>query len=120
MGRHELARPPARQDGKALEANWKPGLTYVIRIREAGTEEWSFGFETPLTHCSVVDLKPGTEYEMQVRAKNAAGEGEPRLVRIRTNPTGSAIPRRYAPDRIRRAFRADTRPGSTKSASRRT
>ena len=88
-GTNWLVRLPV-EDGKVLEANWKPGLTYVVRIREARTEAWSFGFETPLNHFSVVDLKPGTEYEMQVRARNAAGEGEPRLVRIRTNPAGNA------------------------------
>ena len=36
------------EDGKALEAKWEPGLTYVVRIREVGTEAWSFGFETPV------------------------------------------------------------------------
>ena len=76
------------QDGNILQAKWKPGLTYVVRIREAGTEAWSFGFETPLTRFSFIDLKPDTEYEMQIRAKNAAGEGEPSLIRMRTNPSG--------------------------------
>ena len=77
------------EDGNSLEAKWKPGLTYVVRIREAGTEPWSFGFETPLTHFSFADMKPDTEYEVQVCAKNAAGEGEPQLIRVRTNPTGN-------------------------------
>ncbi|WP_428097632.1 fibronectin type III domain-containing protein [Candidatus Rariloculus sp.] len=83
-----LVRLPV-QDGNILEAKWNPGLTYVVRVREAGTDAWSFGFETPLTHFSFIDLKPDTEYEMQVRAKNAAGEGEPSLIRMRTNPAGS-------------------------------
>ena len=78
------------QEGNFLEASWKPGLTYVVRIREAGKETWSFGFETPLTHISLVDLKPDTEYELQVCARNAAGEGKPRLLRIRTNPAGQS------------------------------
>ena len=82
-----LVRLPV-QDGNTLEAKWNPGVTYVVRIREAGMEAWSFGFETPLTHFSFVDLKADTEYEMQVHAKNAAGEGEPSLVRMRTNPAG--------------------------------
>ena len=76
------------QEGSVVEASWKPGLTYVVRIREAGTEPWSFGFETPLTHFSFVDLKPDTEYELQLCSRNAAGEGEPQLIRIKTGPTG--------------------------------
>ena len=87
-GDNWLVRLPV-QDGNLLEAKWKPGLSYVVRIREAGTDAWSFGFETPLTHFSFIDLKPDTEYEMQVRAKNAAGEGEPNLIRMRTNPAGN-------------------------------
>lgn len=77
------------QDGNVLEAKWEPGVTYFVRIREVGTEPWSFGFETPLTHFSFVDLKPDTEYELQIRSKNAAGIGKPRLIRMRTNPTGN-------------------------------
>ena len=78
------------EHGKLLEAKWEPGLTYVIRIREAGTEDWSFGFATPIAGCTFVDLKPDTEYEVQVRAKNAAGEGEPAHLRMRTDPVGAA------------------------------
>ncbi|MCZ0951192.1 MAG: fibronectin type III domain-containing protein [Rhodospirillaceae bacterium] len=78
------------QEGNVLDASWNPGATYVVRIREAGTEEaWSRGFETPLTHISFTDLEPDTEYEIQVCVKSAAGEGEPKLVRIRTSPTGN-------------------------------
>ena len=87
-GSEWLVRLPV-QGGQILEANWKPALTYVVRIREAGTEAWSFGCETPLTHFSFVDLKPDTEYELQFCAKNDAGEGEPQLVRIRTSPAGN-------------------------------
>ena len=76
------------QEGSVVEASWKPGLTYVVRIREAGTEAWSFGYETPLTHFSFVDLKPDTEYELQLCSRNAAGEGEPQIIRIKTSPTG--------------------------------
>lgn len=39
-------------DGRALNATWEPGLTYVTRIREVGTKEWSVGFETPIPACS--------------------------------------------------------------------
>ena len=73
------------ENGKVLEAKWEPGLTYVIRIREAGTQDWSFGFETPIASCAFVDLKPDTQYELQVRAKNAAGEGAPSYLTMRTN-----------------------------------
>ena len=75
-------------DGKVLEAQWEPSLTYVIRIREAGSAEWSFGLETPIPPCTFVGLKPDTEYELQVRARNSAGEGERALVRMRTDPAG--------------------------------
>ena len=71
-----------------LEAEWKPPFTYVVRIREANAGGWSFGFETPLTACSFVDLRPDTEYEVEVRSKNSSGESEPVLVKVRTNPAG--------------------------------
>ena len=78
------------EDGKVLEAKWEPGLTYVVRIREAGTEAWSFGFETPVPSCTFVDLKPDTEYELQVRAKNRAGEGTPAYLTMRTDAVGAS------------------------------
>ena len=71
-----------------LEAEWKPPITYVVRIREANAGSWSFGFETPLTACGFVDLKPDTEYEVEVRSKNSSGESGPVLVRVRTDPEG--------------------------------
>ena len=74
--------------GKMLEASWKPGTTYVVRIREKGTEHWSFGFETPVTGCTFTDLKPDTAYELQIRTKTARGEGPPAFISIRTNPVG--------------------------------
>ena len=72
-----------------LEAEWAPPVTYVVRIREANNGGWSFGFETPLTGCGFVDLKPDTEYEIEVRSKNATGEGDPAVIRVRTSPDGS-------------------------------
>ena len=78
------------EDGRVLNASWKPGITYVVRIREAGAQDWSFGFETPITSFTFVDLKPDTEYELQVRTKNAAGEGDPAFFSIRTGPTGES------------------------------
>ena len=78
------------EHGKVLEAKWDPGLTYVIRIREVGSPDWSFGFETPVPSCAFVDLKPDTEYEKQFRAKNSAGEGTPAHLRVRTDPVGAS------------------------------
>ena len=63
--------------GRTHYACWKPGITSVIRIREAGTEIWSPGFETPFNQCSFVDLKPGTEYEIKLTRKNGTGESDP-------------------------------------------
>ena len=71
-----------------IEAQWKPPLTYVVRIREANGGSWSCGFETPLTACGFVDLRPDTEYEIEIRAKNSQGEGKPAKVTVRTNPKG--------------------------------
>ena len=62
----------------------------MVRIREAGAEHWSFGFQTPITSFTFIDLKPDTKYELQVRARTAAGEGAPAFFKIRTNPTGDA------------------------------
>ena len=76
------------EKGKARVAKWEPGLTYVIRIREAGTGQWSFGFETPIPGCTFVDLKPDTEYELQIRAKDIPGEGEPVYITIRATVAG--------------------------------
>ena len=71
-----------------LEAEWKPPVTYVVRIREANNGSWSCGFETPLTACGFVNLRPDTEYEVEVRSKNSQGESDPVLVRVRTDPEG--------------------------------
>ena len=75
--------------GRVIKAKWKPGVISVVRIREAGAGEWSPGFETPLTFCRFAGLKPDTEYECEVRFKNAAGEGEPTYKRVRTGPEGA-------------------------------
>lgn len=72
--------------GRILEANWSPAITSVVRIREAGSAAWSPGFETPFNQCSFVDLKPDTEYELQVTHKNDAGESEPTISTIKTDP----------------------------------
>ena len=72
--------------GRTLEARWKPSVTSVVRVRELGTQPWGPGFETPLNSCSFVDLKPDTEYEIQVTHKNDAGEGPPAISTIKTPP----------------------------------
>ena len=78
------------ENGEMMEAKWNSTVTFVIRVREAGAGEWSFGFETPITGCTFVDLKPDTEYEVQVTSKNSTGEGEPVYAKIRTNPEGGS------------------------------
>ena len=75
--------------GDGVEAEWSPPLTYVVRIREASTNDWSFGFETPLTGCGFVDLKPDTDYEIEVRSKYPYGESGPVVAKARTNSDGS-------------------------------
>ena len=63
------------EDSRVVNATWKPGVTYVVRIREAGAEDWSFGFETPITSFTFIDLKPDTEYELQVSKRAACHPG---------------------------------------------
>ena len=48
-----------------------------------------------ITCCALVDLKPDTEYEMQVRGKNAAGVGEAAYLKTRTNSKGDSGKRTY-------------------------
>ena len=72
--------------GRVLEARWNPTVTSVVRIRESGTEAWSPGFETPFNMCSFVDLKPDTEYDVQVTHKNDVGESEPSISSMKTDP----------------------------------
>ena len=74
--------------GGMIDAKWRPTITSVIRIRETGTESWSPGFETPLNACTFVDLRPDTEYEIQVTHKNASGEGTPTSLRCKTGSDG--------------------------------
>ena len=67
-------------------------LTYVARIKEADSDEWSVGFETPLTGCQFVGLQPDTEYDFDVRAKNEHGESDPAIAKVRTDPEGNIDP----------------------------
>ena len=75
--------------GESIEVEWTPPITYVVRIKEANTEDWSVGFETPLMGCTFVGLKPDTEYEVEMRSKNAHGESGPVLAKARTSAEGS-------------------------------
>ncbi len=79
-------------DGRTVNATWKPAIVYIVRIREVGAadRDWSFGFETPVGSFTFVDLKPDTEYEVQVRTKNRGREGPPGIFRVRTGPAGGA------------------------------
>ncbi len=70
--------------GRVLEVKWNPTVTSVVRIRESGTKVWSPGFETPFNRCSFVDLKPNTEYDVQVTHKNNVGESEPAISSFKT------------------------------------
>ena len=75
--------------GQVIRAKWKPGVLFMVRIREAGAAEWSPGFQTPFATCQFTGLKSDTEYECEVRPKNAVGEGEPTQLRFRTGPEGA-------------------------------
>lgn len=74
--------------GGNLEAKWTPETTYVVRIRESGTGEWSFGFETPVAGGTFRGLRPDTEYEVEFRLRGPSGEGDPIPARFRTDPAG--------------------------------
>ena len=76
--------------GGNLEAKWTPETTYVVRIREVGTGEWSFGFETPVAGATFRSLLPDTEYEMEFRVRGSSGEGDPVHARFRTGPAGES------------------------------
>ena len=87
-----LPWPADEQRQEWLELEVTPKVTYIVRVRESGTEEWLVGVETPLTSCTFLDLKPDTEYEMEVRAKNEEDVSDPAVVTCRTDPGGSIVP----------------------------
>ena len=74
--------------GSVIEAEITPGTISVVRVREAGAGNWLVGFETPLTNARLIELKPDTEYEVEIRYKNSAGEGPGKCVTVRTKPDG--------------------------------
>ena len=83
-------RLPDPRRRRVMEAKWDVGTTFVARIREAGTDQWSVGFETPFRCCRFVGLKPDTAYEVEVRFRTAGGEREPGIVRIHTGAQGGS------------------------------
>ncbi len=96
MNPTQQTTPPIVWDGSTfhinlkaanIEAKWTPDVTFVIRVREVG-KEWSVGFETPLTGCSLNGLAPDTDYEMEVRTKQGSKLGSPTKVRIRPDSSG--------------------------------
>lgn len=87
-GKEFFVSLPVDDGRNIIEAKWQPAITYIVRIREVGSDEWSLGFETPLTSCSFSGLKPDTEYEAQLRVKNAAGISEPTQAKARTTQQG--------------------------------
>ena len=87
-----LPWPTGEQRQEWLESEVTPQVTYVVRVRESGAEKWLVGVETPLTSCTFRDLKPNTEYEMEVRAKNEEGESGPAIITCRTDPDGAVEP----------------------------
>ncbi len=88
-GRRMRVRLPDPR-GNVIEANWQVGHTNVVRIRKAGTTDWSAGFETPLSHCQFHGLDPDTEYEVEIRAKSDSGLGAPAQAKFHTKPDGAA------------------------------
>ena len=68
---------PTESGKTPLEARIVPDITYVVRIREAGSEEWLMGIETPFANMRLTSLRAGATYELEVRAKNQKGEEGP-------------------------------------------
>ena len=72
--------------GRTFEASWVPAVTSIVRIRESGTQAWSPGFETPFFKGAFRDLKPDTEYDVQVTYKGDEGEREQKISSFKTDP----------------------------------
>ena len=74
--------------GGDLTAEWKPKTTYITRIRKAGSEDWSVGFETPVGGGTFRWLEPDTEYEVELTVRDPVAEVLPAYARFRTGPAG--------------------------------
>ena len=66
--------------GNRFQAEWTQDTVTILRVRKVGTSEWGPGFVTPFNSLSLVDLEPCTEYEVELRHRNSAGDG-PSLVK---------------------------------------
>ena len=93
-----MAHPPGTGPAAGHSgAGWIAGRTCAT---PTARERWSRPDITPIPNgvhgvieklrCTFVDLKPDTEYEVQVTSKNSTGEGEPVYAKIRTNPEGGS------------------------------
>ena len=71
-------------DDQRAQAEWNQSIVTVIRIREVGTSEWSPGFVTPLNTCSFRDLKPCTEYEVELKHSSPHGDSSTVVKRLAT------------------------------------
>ena len=71
-----------------LQATWETDFTYVARIREAGSDEWGVGFEMPLLLFWFTDLKPHTEYEVELRARRGEIDSHSVTAKGRTDAFG--------------------------------
>ena len=80
-----------RKGRDSIQAEFSPPITYVARIKEAGATNWIIGIETPLTECTFCELKPNTEYEVEIRAKNEHGESEPASAKVKTGGDGVLV-----------------------------
>ena len=74
--------------GGTLTAEWQPDITYAVRIKEANTQQWSVGFETPVGGSTFRHLKPDTEYEVEIAVCGSANDLEPVYIAFRTDPAG--------------------------------
>ena len=77
-----------KQDGseETLEAEWRPPVLSVVRIREKKDVEWGPGVVLPVTSCRFVGLKPNTEYEAQLSELQGEHERVVEVISVRTNP----------------------------------
>ena len=57
-----------KENGEMMEAKWNSTVTFVIRVREAGAAEWSFGFETPINGLHLC------RFEARYRVRGAGNE----------------------------------------------
>ena len=77
------------ENDRVIDAKIQLPQSFVVRIREKGVDEWSPGYDTPFNQFTFVGLKPDTAYEIQVTARNDAGEGSPAFHEARTLADGT-------------------------------